>query len=84
MQEFLKAKPLAQTLGVGVSTLKQWRKDDRLIEGVRFVRYSYNLLLYNVAMMINYIATRSDPQLHERQIQDYLKQLEKTTQKKRG
>jgi hypothetical protein len=76
-----KVKLASKTLGVSGSTLKKWRQLGQLVEGVHYTRQSYNLILYNPDLIAHWLATRSQPELHDRKIREYLASLEPETAK---
>lgn len=79
----------ARILGLSVHTLKKLRSEkarpeDRLIEGIHFVRYGGYCVRYNTELLKDYIATRSDPEAHKRAIEAYLASLPSNQPKRVG
>jgi hypothetical protein len=75
-QELVKAKTLSKMLGISGTSLKNWRREGLLIEGVHYFRHGYNLVLYSPDMIGHWMRTRKQPELHDRKIQEYLASLE--------
>jgi hypothetical protein len=79
----------AKILGLSVHTIKKLRSEktreqDRLIEGIHFVRYGGYCVRYNADLLKDYAATRSDPKAHKRAIQVYLASLPSNQPKRVG
>lgn len=73
---------VASVLGIRSGTLKTWRigRPDLgvapvLKENIHWVRQSPRLVLYNVALLQDFIANRANPQAHDRAIAAYLESL---------
>lgn len=79
----------ARILGLSVHTLKKLRSEkarpeDRLMEGIHFVRYGRFCVRYNTELLKDYAATRSDPEAHKRAIEAYLASLPSNQPKRVG
>lgn len=75
--------------GLSVHMLKKLRTErareaDRLVEGVHFVRHGGYCVRYNVELLKDYVATRSDPDAHKRAIELYLASLPSNQPKQVG
>lgn len=75
---------LAQKLGFSPHTLKAIRKRGDWIEGVHFVRPEGNsrVIRYNLELCINWLANQSNPKAHQREIEEYLINLDCNRSKK--
>lgn len=79
----------ARILGLSVHTLKKLRSErarleNRLLEGIHYVRYGEFCIRYNLPLLRDYAATRSDPQAHKRAIELYLASLPSNQPKRVG
>jgi hypothetical protein len=79
----------AKILGLSIHTLKKLRSEkarpeDRLLEGIHFVRYGKYCVRYNAELLRDYAATRSDPKTHRRAIETYLASLPSNQPKRVG
>jgi hypothetical protein len=77
---FVSKRSAIELLGISDSTLKVWRlgKGDRppkLTEGVHWIRYSEKAILYNSALLEDFIVNIANPEAHERAIANYLASL---------
>ena len=75
--------------GLSTTKLKRLRGEkareaDRLVEGVHFVRHGGYCVRYNVELLKDYVATRSDPEAHKRAIEAYLASLPSNQAKRVG
>lgn len=67
-------------LGISTSTLKKWRLGNAaatpvLTEDVHWVRSGSRLVLYNLPLLTDFVANRSNPELHQKAITAYLASL---------
>lgn len=79
----------ARILGLSTHTLKKLRSEkarpeNRLLEGIHFVRYGAYCVRYNAQLLKDYVATRSDPEAHKRAIEAYLASLPSNQAKRVG
>ncbi len=58
-----------------MSTLKSYRLKGLWIEGIHWHRVTAKSVLYNVPLIMDWIATRDNPELHQVAIDRYLKSL---------
>lgn len=72
---WLKTAQAAQLIGLSPSWLKNYRLNKGLlIEGVHWVytNSSHRAILYNVELLCDFLATRANPEQHQRTIEAYL------------
>lgn len=69
------ARKLASTIGVSTSTIARWRKAKRLEQGVHYFQLNPTTILYNVALIEDWIANQHQPHIHENAIQNFLASL---------
>ncbi len=79
----------ARILGFFVHTLKKLRSErarseNRLLEGIHYVRYGEFCIRYNLDLLKDYAATRSAPEAHKRAIELYLASLPSNQPKRVG
>jgi len=70
---FARTEDMAEQLGISVSCLKRWRPE--MIEGVHYSMVNLRVTLYNVEMVLDWIANRHDPQAHQQAVERYVKAL---------
>ena len=79
--EWVSTAEMATILGVSRDTLKTWRLGDRrgrspkLVENVHWVAYSTRRVLFNLALMRDFMANIGRPKLHQKAIAAYLESL---------
>ena len=81
---------LSTLTGLSLRCLKQYRANGLLVEGIHWQRINARVVLFNLPLVMDWIANRSNPMAHQRAIDAYLASLlstvttesEKTT--KRG
>jgi hypothetical protein len=72
---WLKTAQAAKLIGLSPSWLKNYRLNKGLlIEGVHWIytNSSHRAILYNVELLCDFLATRADPEQHQRTIEAYL------------
>lgn len=62
-------------LGISSDMLKDYRRRGLLIEDVHWVRLNSRVILYNLALMADWIQNRNNPAGHQRAIELYLSSL---------
>ena len=73
--QYCKASELAKHTGMSTSTLKGNRLSGKWILGVHWVRITPKSVLYNLPLIMDWIANRSNPTAHQRAIDAYLASL---------
>jgi hypothetical protein len=73
--EFIDKHQAAKILGVQPGTLKKYRKEEKLIEGVHFVRLSAQAIRYNKVLIEDLVINWNDPLRHQQVIANYLASL---------
>lgn len=81
---FVKPERLVQETGLSTSTFKRYRLTGTWIEGIHWQRVNSRLVVYNLALILDWIANRSNPQAHEWAVENYLRSLPSNQPKKRG
>jgi tRNA(His) 5'-end guanylyltransferase len=71
-------------LGVSQTTLKNLRLSNQLMEGIHWVRFSSRCVRYNVKLLTDWAATRTDAAQHDRAITNYLNALPCNQPQSRG
>jgi hypothetical protein len=74
----------AQILGLSQSTLKNLRLTDQLVEGIYWVRFSSRCVRYNVELIKDWAATRTESSNHDQAVANFLSSLLSNQQKTRG
>ncbi len=79
----------AKIIGLSIHTLKKLRSEkarpeDRLLEGIHFVRDGRYCVRYNAQLLRDYAATRSNPETHRRAVEAYLTSLPSNQLKRVG
>lgn len=82
--QFCTKQHLAQVTGLSPETFKKYRLSGVWIEGTHWQRINSRCVLYNLSLVLDWIANRSDPQSHQRAIQAYLVSLPSNQPKRRG
>ncbi|MDX2271420.1 MAG: hypothetical protein NW237_05650 [Cyanobacteriota bacterium] len=62
---------LQEKLGLSTKTLLPLRRDGTLIQGIHFSEVNSRLILYNLPLMIDWLANRHDPIAHRRAIENF-------------
>jgi hypothetical protein len=84
---WVKTADAAKLIGLSPSCLKNYRlKKKFLIEGIHWVytNSGRRTILYNVELLSDWVATRADPEQHQRTIEVYLHAQSSKRAKKRG
>jgi hypothetical protein len=83
--QFCTKRVISQVTGLSDSTLKQYRLSGIWIEGIHWQRLNSRCVLYNLPMILDWVAHRYYPEAHQRTIDDYLRSLSSNQRKqKRG
>lgn len=75
VSNFCTKRELAVLLGFSPHTLKSIRKKF-WSEGVHFVAPTARTVRYHRRLCIHWLATRNSPEIHQKAIEDYLRELE--------
>ncbi|BAY61183.1 hypothetical protein NIES22_12440 [Calothrix brevissima NIES-22] len=67
---------LAQHIGYSSHTLKAIRQRGEWIEGIHYVRENSRTIRYNLALCLNWLANKHNPDAHQKEIARYLASLE--------
>ena len=81
--EFFNKHDAAKLLGISTHTLKIYRQQ-YLIEGIHFLRLNSRCIRYHKELLRDWYANFSNPQAHQRGIENYLASLLSNKKKKRG
>ncbi|MBW4553862.1 MAG: hypothetical protein KME35_22560 [Aphanocapsa sp. GSE-SYN-MK-11-07L] len=71
-------------LGLSQSTLKNLRLTDQLVEGIHWVRFSSRCVRYNVELLKDWAATRTESGNHDQAVANFLGALPSNQRKARG
>lgn len=72
---FVDPSVIEEKLGLSVRTLQNLRRDESLIRGIHFVEVNCRVILYNLPLMIDWLANRHDPQAHLKAIENFQAEL---------
>jgi hypothetical protein len=81
---FIRASLLSYETGLSRTTLKRYRLQGVWQEGIHWQRLNSRSVLYNKPLVMDWIANRTNPQAHQRAIENYLSSLLSNQPKKRG
>jgi hypothetical protein len=84
---FIRTAQAKDLTGLDVETLRRYRASGVLVEGVHWVRVNDRVVLFNKALLLDWIATRGVPkseQAHQEMVQAYLADLPSSQYPKRG
>jgi phage terminase Nu1 subunit (DNA packaging protein) len=73
--QFLNKSQLASIIGLSAHTFRRYRERGAWLEGVHYVKVNQNTVLYNQAMVLDWLANRGNPAQHQRNVEAYLKSL---------
>lgn len=65
----------SQLTGLSVSTPKAYRRSGKLREGIHYVALGVQKYVYNRALLLDWLANRASPELHEFAIRAFLESL---------
>jgi len=69
---------LSTLTGLSLRCLKQYRANGLLVEGIHWQRINSRVVLFNLPLVMDWIANRSNPMAHQRAINAYLASLPST------
>ena len=71
MQLFVNKRQVSECLSLSGSTLKKYRLNGELIEGIHWVRINSRCVRYNLELLKDWLQNRSDPAAHMQAIETY-------------
>jgi hypothetical protein len=80
---FIKGSKLVHEVGLSKSTFKRYRLQGLWQEGIHWRRLNSRTVLYNLPLILDWIANQHNPHVHQRAIENYLTSLP-SNQTKRG
>ena len=81
--QFVTKHIISKLLKLSPETLKKYRLDGRLVEGIHWIRVNPRLVRYNLPLVQDWFQNQGDPQAHQRAIVNYHAML-LSNQKKAG
>lgn len=82
--QFVSKHQLSKAIGLSPETFKKYRLSDALwIEGIHWQRVNSRCVLYNLPLILDWVANRGCPASHQKAIDAYLASLP-CNQSKRG
>ena len=75
MVQFIGVREAERLSGLSRQTLKKMRLSGQMTEGLEWVRQNSRCILYNAALLTSFIQHRTDPQAHQRAVDNYLASL---------
>lgn len=84
MNNFVTKKQLSARIGLSAETFKRYRLKGVWREGIHWQRINSRTTLYNLPLILDWIANRGQPQVHEKAIEAYLQSLPSNQPQKRG
>ena len=70
--QFVTKYTISELLKLSPETLKKYRLDGRLVEGIHWIRVNPRVVRYNLPLVQDWFQNQSDPQAHQRAIENYL------------
>ena len=83
-QLFVDANEIQEKLGLSGNTLQTLRREGTLIQGLHFSEINSRLILYNLPLMIDWVANRHDPAAHLLAIEHFQANLLSNRPRPRG
>ncbi|WP_460192726.1 hypothetical protein [Thermosynechococcus sp. FA-CM-4201] len=74
--DLLNCREAASLAGLSRETLKKYRREKKLIEGVHYFRINQRKILYNAELLVDFLVNR-DIQAHLRKCEKFLKAIKK-------
>ncbi len=84
MTHFASKQEASQYLNLSGTTLKRYRLQGLLIEGIHWVRINSRCIRYNLDLIQDWLHNRHDPIAHQRAIENYQANLLSNQKKTRG
>jgi hypothetical protein len=76
MTNFVNKQGACQYLKLSEATLKRYRLQGLLIEGIHWVRLNSRCIRYNLDLLQDWMRNRHNPEAHQRTIEVYLANLQ--------
>ncbi len=73
--QYARPNDIAELTGMAASTCKYYRLKGLWIEGIHWHRVTSKSVLYNVPLIMDWIANRNNPEMHQVAIDRYRKSL---------
>lgn len=64
-------------VGLSPSTLKKYRRENRLIEGIHYFRIGKRKILYNLDLLLDMAVSCHTPEIHLKNCEAFLKKVSK-------
>ena len=75
MTQFVSKREAIESLKLSDTTLRRYRVQGLLIEGLHFVRLNSRCIRYNLDLVKDWLHNRHDPEAHQRAIDIYQESL---------
>jgi Putative excisionase (DUF1233) len=72
---FVNKQALSQAIGLSPHTFKKYRLSNKWVEGIHWQRINSKCVLYNLTLIQDWLANRSQPEAHNRAIEAYIRSL---------
>lgn len=82
--QFCTKKSLCNATGLSNSTFKKYRLQGAWIEGIHWQRVNSRCVLYNLSLILDWLANRSQPEHHQKAIDFYVRSLPSNQGKRRN
>jgi hypothetical protein len=82
--QFCKKHRLSKETGLSSETFKKYRLSGKWVEGIHWQRINSRCVLYNLPLILDWVANQTDPKLHQQAIQNYLASLPSNLGKRQG
>ncbi|MDX2270359.1 MAG: hypothetical protein NW237_00185 [Cyanobacteriota bacterium] len=81
---FVEPLIIQERLGLSIRTLQILRREGSLIQGIHFSEINTRLIVYNLPLMIDWVANRHDPDAHIKAIENFQASLLSNRSRRRG
>lgn len=82
--QFCNKRSLAKATGLSSETFKKYRLSGKWLEGIHWQRINSRCVLYNLTLILDWIANSDDLKAHQKAIDNYLTSLPSNLPKVRG
>lgn len=82
--QFCNKHRLSELTGLSSETFKKYRLSGKWTEGIHWQRINSRCVLYNLPLILDWLANQNSPSAHQQAIQNYLASLASNQPKKRG
>jgi len=82
--QFCNKKRLSDLTGLSPETFKKYRLSGKWTEGIHWQRINSRCVVYNLPLILDWLANRSSPKAHQQAIAHYLTALPSNQPKKKG